>query len=86
MLDSPREPEFDEISALAAQVCDTPIALVTLVDAERQWFKSSLGIDQEEIPREHSFCAYAIAEEQKAFVVPDARADPRFKQPPARDR
>ena len=82
VLDSPREPEFDEISELAAQVCDTPIALVTLLDAERQWFKSRLGIDQEEIPREHSFCAYAIAEEQKAFVVPDARADPRFNQLP----
>ena len=81
-LDSPREPEFDEISELAAQVCHTPIALVTLVDAERQWFKSSLGIDQEEIPRELSFCAYAIAEEQNAFVVPDARADPRFNRLP----
>ena len=81
ILDTPPEPEFDALTRLAAQICGTPIALLTLVDGERQWFKSRLGIDATEMPREVSFCAQAI-EQPGLFVVADALADPRFAANP----
>jgi GAF domain-containing protein len=81
ILDTPPEPEFDALTRLAAHICGTPIALLTLVDGERQWFKSRLGIDATELPREVSFCAQAI-EQPGLFVVADALADPRFAASP----
>jgi len=77
VLDTPAEQAFDELTALAAQLCGTPMALVTLVDAERQWFKSRLGVAVCETSREVSFCVHALAG-QDILVVPDTRADPRF--------
>ena len=82
VLDSPAEERFDRITRLARRVFDVPIALVSLVDAERQWFKSHQGIDLRETPREVSFCAHAIHDD-RVFIVPDALTDPRFADNPA---
>jgi phosphoribosyl 1,2-cyclic phosphodiesterase/DNA-binding response OmpR family regulator len=81
LLDTPAEERFDRLTRLARRVFEVPMALVTLVDAERQWFKSRQGIDAEQTPREAAFCAYAIHGDE-AFVVPDARADVRFADNP----
>jgi PAS domain S-box-containing protein len=77
ILDSNPEPEFDDLTRLAAAICGAPIALVSLVDRDRQWFKARYGLDTLETPRNLAFCAYAIAQEEP-LVVPDARVDPRF--------
>ncbi|OIR05176.1 blue-light-activated protein [mine drainage metagenome] len=81
ILDTPPEAQFDELAALAAEICGMPIALVTLVDADRQWFKARVGFDVSETPREHSFCAHAFAEEG-LLLVPDATKDARFADNP----
>lgn len=78
VLDTPPEPVFDAITAMAAQVCQVPIALISLVDADRQWFKSNVGLPGvSETPREVAFCHHAVAQ-GSLLEVPDARADPRF--------
>ncbi|TIP89194.1 MAG: GAF domain-containing protein, partial [Mesorhizobium sp.] len=76
------DPDFDHISALAAAVMQAPIALVTLLDVERQWYKSSVGLDETEAATDTSFCAHAIAAGDKPMVVTDATADPRFSASP----
>jgi phosphoribosyl 1,2-cyclic phosphodiesterase/DNA-binding response OmpR family regulator len=81
LLDTPPEERFDRLTRLARRVFDVPMALVTLVDAERQWFKSRAGVDVAETPREAAFCAYAIHGDD-AFVVPDAQLDARFADNP----
>ncbi len=78
ILDTPRESAFDDISRLAAHICQAPIALISLVDKDRQWFKSEVGAGVRETPLETSVCAYAIRQ-RDLFVVPDLRADERFK-------
>lgn len=81
LLDSEFEEFFDRIINVAALVTNTPIALLSLIDKERQWFKASHGLTIMETPREISFCAHAILEQQ-ALVVEDARNDPRFSDNP----
>jgi len=81
ILDTPPEPQFDRIVALARVLFDTPIATITLVDADRQWFKAKSGLDGDGGSREHSFCSHAM-ETDGVFVVPDASADPRFAENP----
>jgi len=83
VLDTQDEAAFDRITALARDLYDVPIALVSLVDATRQWFKSRIGIEIRETPRTWSLCTYAIlAPSGPVFVLPDALADPRFATNP----
>lgn len=83
ILDTPREAAFDDLLAIAAAICDVPMGAVTLIDAERQWFKSKLGMDDApETSRDTAFCAHAILAPQALTVVPDARLDARFQGNP----
>lgn len=81
LLDSPREPMFDDLVRVAAAAVGAPMSLVTLVDAERQWCKAALNFDLTETPRDQSFCAHAIRE-AGVFVIEDTAADPRFAHNP----
>jgi len=81
ILDTPPEPAFDDLARLAAQISGTPISLITLLDENRQWFKSRVGLDLTETPREVSFCSHAILQED-LFVVEDATSDERFSDNP----
>ena len=76
-LDSAREPDFDDLADLAAAICMTPIAAISLLDERRQWFKAIVGLDLKETARELSFCEHAIRRPE-LFVVEDARLDARF--------
>lgn len=81
LLDTPPEGAFNEIAAIAADVCAAPIALVSLVDRERQWFKACIGLTVSETHRNIAFCAHAILN-QEVFIVEDATKDPRFADSP----
>jgi PAS domain S-box-containing protein len=81
VLDSPPDPDFDKLTLLAAQICGTPLAMISLVDSDRQWFKSKVGVSNDEDPRELSFCAHALGSTD-LLVVPDALADDRFVDNP----
>ena len=81
LLDTPREETFDRITRLVTAVLDVPIAAVTLVDKDRQWFKSEQGLDLNETPRDQSFCAHAMLGDEP-MVVRDATLDPRFSHNP----
>lgn len=81
ILDTPAESGFDDITLLAAQLCDTPIAIITLLDEKRQWFKSHLGLEIRETPREIAFCAYTIIAKD-VYVVEDAAQHPFFESNP----
>ncbi|MDQ2821612.1 MAG: diguanylate cyclase [Pseudomonadota bacterium] len=81
LLDTPPEARFDRFTLLATAAFGVPIALVSLVDADRQWFKSRQGLDATETPRPLAFCNYAIASEE-TFIVPDTALDPRFADSP----
>ena len=82
ILDTAPEEAFDELTRLAAQICGVPIVLVSLVDEDRQWFKSRVGLEAESTPREASFCAHAILDPGQMLTVPDATRDPRFADNP----
>jgi PAS domain S-box-containing protein len=81
ILDTLPEPDFDDLSRLAALICRTPTAMVTFVDANRQWFKSKVGIDLQETPRDVAFCAHTILQHE-VMVIPDALKDERFRTNP----
>ncbi len=81
ILDSAPEPAFDDLTALAADICHTPISLITFLDQTRQWVKSEVGFNQNELPKEEAFCAYTIRQKD-VMVVPDATKDERFSDNP----
>ncbi len=82
ILDTSPEEELDELAEIASAICDTPISLITLIDQERQWFKSKIGVDLSETPREYSFCQYALDKPNEVLIVSDPLHDERFKNNP----
>ncbi len=82
ILDTLPEQAYDDITALAAHICNAPVSMVTLIDRKRQWIKSSHGADIEEIPRDLAFCAHAINDPERIMEVNDTSKDDRFKDNP----
>ena len=83
LLDTLSENDFDNITTLIAAICEVPIALITLLDTDRNFFKSHFGLDFNQSPRNISFCAHAILQEQEVFIINDATTDARFKDNPS---
>jgi two-component sensor histidine kinase/PAS domain-containing protein len=82
VIDSDDDVDFDRLSRLAASIFQAPVALVTLVDIERQWFKSCYGLEERETPTSIAFCTHAIASDCAYLLIPDAQADARFADNP----
>ena len=81
VLDTPREDAFDDLASIASEICGTPIAVVSLVDQARQWFKAEVGLGIRETPLDVSFCTHALLQDD-LLLVPDATSDPRFSGNP----
>ena len=81
IMDTEADEAFDDLTRLAGYICETPIALITFIDSERQWFKSPSDFPVSETPRDISFCAHAILQSDP-FIIPDALDDERFKNNP----
>lgn len=82
ILDSLPEKDYEDITLLASQICGTPVALISLVDQSRQWFKSNRGLSFRQTPREQSFCAHNLQALNSPLIVEDARQDERFRHNP----
>lgn len=82
ILDTPPEPAYDDIAALAAQLCGTPCALISLIDEDHQWFKSRVGLAVPQTHRDLTFCAHALLDPDEVMLVPDAWEDDRFYDNP----
>ena len=82
ILDTDPEQAFDDLTLLASYICEAPIALITLIDEDRQWFKSQVGLSGKETARDISFCTHAIERPQELMVVPNALHDSRFVNNP----
>ncbi len=81
ILDTPPESMFDDLTSMAVIICDTPMAVISLVDQHRVWFKSKVGIIQQEVPADISLCTHAMQQED-VFIVTDTQIDPRFRHNP----
>src|SRR5215471_18769612 len=81
VLDTVPEEMFDDLTELAARICEAPIALISLIDEDRQWFKAKVGVTINETSRDISFCSRAIQQEE-LFIIPDATLDERFATNP----
>jgi GAF domain-containing protein len=81
VLDTLPEQALDDLTALAAHICGAPMATISLVDADRQWFKARIGMPSAETPRDISFCGHTV-QQRGLFVVPDAKLDERFEDNP----
>ena len=82
ILDTPPEEDFDDLARLAAQICDTPVALINFIDSNRQWFKARIGFDVQEVPRSLGFCPLAL-QKRDVVVIPDTLLDEKFAINPA---
>lgn len=82
ILDTSPEQDFEDITKIASEICQTPIALITLIDSDRQWFKSNHGLNVTETPRDYAFCAHAINTPNEILTVEDSRQDKRFADNP----
>lgn len=82
ILDTPAEQIYDDVVTLAAVICDTPMAIINFIDAERQWGKALIGLASSEAAREHSFCARAILDPDALFVLRDTHVDPEWSDNP----
>jgi GAF domain-containing protein len=82
LLDTLPEEVYDDITRIATEITGTSMAMLSLVDKDRQWFKSRQGLEVSETPREYSFCAHSILDPNDVFIVPDARYDERFHDNP----
>src|SRR4051794_36488475 len=82
IMDTLSEQAYDDFAKLASSICGTPIALITLLDEQRQWFKANVGLDVSETPRSQAFCAHAIMNPDDVMTVEDATLDQRFAANP----
>jgi diguanylate cyclase (GGDEF)-like protein len=82
ILDTGADAAFDDLVMIAASICGMPMGAVTLIDADRQWFKARIGLEATQTPRDDSFCAHAILDPSTVMVVPDAQQDERFRDNP----
>ena len=82
ILDTPEEQAYDDLTRMAASICDVPIALITVLDRDRNWFKSRIGMQQSQSPRAFAFCEHMAHSPGDLLVVADASIDPRFSKNP----